>query len=120
MTGLGTILGFIGARSPNNESGTVTVYYTDGSTSSAQVTFDNYFYPVVPGTGDILAVETPYINESNSAITKTGHRDHPGYLFFTSVPLTAGKTVQAVVLPSGGRIAGGRIEGVHIFTIGIS
>lgn len=120
FSGSGTKLGFIGASSPSDAGGTVTVHYSDGSTSSAPITLDNYFYPVVPETGDTVVLEMPYINDSNPAFVKPpGRRDHPGWLFFTSVPLTAGKTVQAVVLPSGGRVVGGRIEGAHIFTIGI-
>lgn len=42
------------------------------------------------------------------------------YVFYTSVPITAGKTVAAVTLPAGGSIpASGRITGIHVFALGI-
>jgi len=43
LSGSGTTLGFLGAGSPGNESGSGTVYYTDGSTSTFSITLDNYF-----------------------------------------------------------------------------
>ena len=118
LTGIGNTLGFVGASSPNDETGTGTVYYSDGSTSSYTITLDNYFY--APDTGNDIVAQTPYINDSNSA-TNGGspQRDQPGWIFYTSVPITAGKTVTAVTLPAGGGVQGGRIVGMHVFALGI-
>jgi len=121
LSGSGTALGFLGAGSPSSESGSGTVYYTDGSTSGFSVTLDNYFDP--PVANDIIAT-LPYINDTNPATAgdggQPGQRKQTVYVFYTSAPLTPGKTVQAVTLPAGGTIpASGRISGMHIFALGI-
>jgi hypothetical protein len=42
-------------------------------------------------------------------------------VFYTSVAITPGKTVQAVTLPSGGTIRTGEggTSGIHIFALGV-
>ncbi len=120
LSGSGTTLGFLGAGSPGDESGTGTVYYTDGSTSSFTITLDNYFDK--PGTGNDIIATLPYINDSNPATAggTGGKRNQTVYVFCTSAAITAGKTVRAVTLPAGGTIpaAGGRIAGIHVFALG--
>jgi hypothetical protein len=63
-------------------------------------------------------------NDTNPATAgdggKAGQRNQTAYVFYTSAPLTAGKTVQGITLPAGGTIpASGRISGMHIFARGI-
>ncbi len=120
LSGSGTTLGFLGAGSPGDESGTGTVYYTDGSTSSFTITLDNYFDK--PGTGNDIIATLPYINDSNPATAggTGGKRNQTVYVFCTSAAITAGKTVRAVTLPAGGTIpaAGGRIAGIHVVALG--
>jgi beta-galactosidase len=118
LTGTGTTLGFVGASSPSDESGPGTIYYSDGSTSSYTITLDNYFD--APDTGNDIIAQNSYVNDSNSA-TNGGspQRDHPVWLFYTSVPVTAGKTVAAVTLPAGGGLQNGRIAGMHVFALGV-
>jgi len=97
----------------------VTIYYTDGSTSSASVTLDNYFS--APDTGDTVVAQMSYCNDSSSSTSGTGQpgqRQHPVWVFFASVPVTPGKTVQAVTLPTGGGTEGGRVVGMHVFALG--
>jgi beta-galactosidase len=120
LSGSGTTLGVIGAGSPASESGSGTVYYTDGTTSSFSITLDNYFD--APVANDLIA-QLPYINDTNPATAgdggKAGQRKQTAYVFYTSAPLTAGKTVQGITLPAGGTIpASGRISGMHIFALG--
>lgn len=119
VSGSGSKLAFVGASSPGNEGGTGTVYYTDGTTSTYDVTLDNYFYP--PGTGNDTLVETPYINSgtgyANGGVI--GRRNHPGWIFYTWVPITPGKTVKVVTLPTGGGMQGGRIVGMHVFAMAV-
>jgi beta-galactosidase len=121
LSGSGTTLGFIGAGSPANESGTGTVYYTDGSTSSFTITLDNYFE--TPDTGNDVIATLPYLNDSNPATAggTAGKRDQTVYVFYTSAALTPGRTVQAVTLPAGGTVpvGAGRISGIHIFALGV-
>jgi beta-galactosidase len=121
LSGSGTTLGVLGAGSPSNVSGSGTVYYTDGTTSSFSITLDNYFN--APVGNDAIAT-LPYVNDTNPATAgnggKPGQRKHTVYIFYTSAPLRAGKTVQAITLPKGGNIpASGRISGMHIFALAI-
>jgi beta-galactosidase len=121
LSGSGATLGLLGAGSPGNESGSGTVYYTDGTTSTFSVTLDNYFN--APVTNDAIAT-LPYINDTNPATAgnggQPGQRKQTVYVFYTSAPLAAGKTVQAVTLPAGGTTpASGRISGLHVFALGI-
>jgi hypothetical protein len=118
--GSGTQLGFVGAGSPADEGGPVTIYYTDGSTSGGSITLDNYFS--APDTGNAIVAAMSYCNDSSSGTSgtgKPGQRQHPVWIFSASVPITPGKTVQAVTLPTGGSIAGSRITGMHVFALGV-
>jgi beta-galactosidase len=120
LSGSGTTLGVLGAGSPT-VSGSGTVHYTDGTTSSFTITLDNYFN--APVTDDVIAT-LPYINDTNPATAgdggQPGRRKQTVFVFYTSAPLTAGKTVQAITLPAGGTTpAGGRISGIHIFALAV-
>jgi beta-galactosidase len=121
LSGSGTTLGILGAGSPSAESGPGTVYYTDGSTSTFSITLDNYFDA---STGNDTIATLSYCNDSNAATAgdngAAGRRERTVYVFCTSAPLTAGKTVQAVTLPTGGTVpASGRISGLHVFALAI-
>ena len=57
----------------------------------------------------------PYVNEATG-----GKVEQAAFIFYAGVPITAGKTVQAVTLPGGGVSApGGPVSGMHIFALGI-
>lgn len=49
----------------------------------------------------------------------SAQRNHSVWLFCTSVPVTAGKTVAAATLPAGGGVQNGRATGGHEFALGI-
>jgi len=124
LSGSGGTLGFLGAGSPGNATGTGTVHYTDGSTSSFTITLDDYF--AAPSAGNDVIATLPYLNDSDPATAggtggAGGKRNQTVYVFYTSAGITPGKTVQAVTLPGGGSIpaGGGRISGLHIFAFGI-
>jgi beta-galactosidase len=123
LSGSGTTLGILGAATPStpgDQAGSGTVLYTDGSTSRFQVTLDNYLGTAGP-QNDIIAA-LPYINDADPGTDGgvPGKSDQTAYIFYAAVPITSGKTVQAVTLPSGGSIpASGLISGLHIFSLGI-
>ncbi|MBO0889799.1 MAG: hypothetical protein J2P14_02715 [Acidothermales bacterium] len=121
VAGSGSTLGFLGASSPSDIGGTGTVHYADGSTSSFSVTLDNYFNPPDSPGNDTIAT-MPYLNDSNPASNggNVGRRDHAAYVFYVQAPITPGKTVRAVTLPTGGsNPASGRITGMHVFAVGV-
>ncbi|MFI2206615.1 GH92 family glycosyl hydrolase [Streptomyces sp. NPDC020192] len=78
-------------------SGTVTVTYTDGTTSKATVAFSDWTLnggSSKPLASDTTAVTTAYRN------TGSGSRDNvKTYVFATKVPLDASKQVASITLP---------------------
>lgn len=72
-SGSGSSLGFLTAANSSPESGTGTICYTDGTTQSFTLNVGNFW-------------------------CSSGHTV---YVFEQSVPLAAGKTVEAVTLPAG-------------------
>ncbi len=108
LTTSGT-LGFLGAASSGPSSGTATITYTDGSTQSFTLAFSDW--TLNGGTATIIAADT-------LATTMT-YRNSPygkqtinTYVFYTSVPLAAGKTTQSVTLPT--TVSAGQL---HVFAI---
>lgn len=119
LSGSGSTLGFLGTSANGNFGGTGTVYYTDGTISSFNLLFYDYWNP--PGPDNDTMATTPYINSQGLGGRPRGRRDHAVGVYYAGVPITPGKTVQAVALPSGATIppSGQRIIGMHIFAIGI-
>jgi hypothetical protein len=116
LSGSGTTLGFIGAGTPGDASGSGTVYYTDGRTSTFRVTLADYLD--VPGPENDVIASLPYVNATKPAAP--GRRAETIYVFYAAVPITSGRTVQAVTLPSGGsNPVSGPISGLRIFALGI-
>lgn len=98
----GASLGLLGtaANAPTDGSGvsgTMTVTYTDGTTSKATVGFSDWTLNAgssKPLPGDTTAVTTGYRN------TGSGGRDGvKTYVFATKVPLDASKQVASITLP---------------------
>ncbi|MEV7394651.1 lectin [Streptomyces sp. NPDC091215] len=98
----GASLGLLGAAANaptdgSGVSGTVTVTYTDGTTSKATVGFSDWTLnggSRQPMAGDTTAVTTGYRN------TGSGGRDGvKTYVFATKVPLDPSKQVASVTLP---------------------
>lgn len=95
-----TKLGFLGSAynaGTEGSSGTATITYTDGSTSSAELGFSDWTLSAgngTPGFGDVIVATTPYRNHT------TGKDQVKTYVFAKTLPLTSGKTVKSVTLPS--------------------
>ncbi|NNC12525.1 hypothetical protein HII28_11630 [Planctomonas sp. JC2975] len=91
LSGSGTQLGFLGLATNGNQSGTVTVHYTDGTTSTATVSFSDWWH-TTPSAGD-------------EAVASTKSSDgHTVGIFAFAVTLTVGKAVSAVDLPSNAKL----------------
>ena len=99
MHGSGS-LAFLGAGNNGTQSGTVTVTYQDGTTSTATLTFaDWYSNAAAPGT--TLVVTAPHWNRPAGS---TLDPNHPVSLYAASLQLTAGEQVAYVTLPSNARL----------------
>jgi beta-glucosidase len=109
LSGSGTDLGFLGASQNGVASGTVTVHYTDGSSQSYNLNMADW-YSNAPAVGNQVLTTTSSWN-----FTSSSQSPHAVSVYFGSVPLAAGKTVEAVTLPvlsnAGGTTA------MHIFAM---
>jgi beta-glucosidase len=100
QSGSGSTLAFLAVGTNGTQSGTVTVTYTDGSTSSGTITAaDWYNNAAVPGC--TLVVTAPYWNRP---VGSTLDPNHHVSLYATSVPLSVGKQIAYVTLPNNGRL----------------
>ncbi len=105
LSGQGQRLAFLGSGSSFGASGNVTVWYTDGTTSTGTIGFPNWSFQEADAHGATLV------------ISMTGRHTPSGYanaqyqyrVFAHSVPLDPAKTVEMVTLPSVGSL--------HIFDI---
>ncbi|HTT50445.1 MAG TPA: hypothetical protein VMH35_03465 [Streptosporangiaceae bacterium] len=114
ISGSGASLGFLAAANNSAEPGTGTIYYTDGSTQSFTLDAGNFWYPAGQD-GNPANVQVAGVDYANYP---TGSSGHEVYVFEQSVPLAAGKTVAAVMLPSLGGVAGYNAA-LHVFALAI-
>lgn len=106
-----TLLGFLGAGSAGDASGTVTITYTDGTTQAETVTFSDWTLGGGGGQfqpGNVTVAASAYRNGNNS-------QDQTTTYVFASWPiqLQAGRTIKSVRLPA--NVSGGTM---HVFAIG--
>ncbi|MFI5609579.1 GH92 family glycosyl hydrolase [Amycolatopsis sp. NPDC051903] len=104
-------LALLGSASNGNAQGTLTVTYTDGTTSTATVGFSDWTLGgggAQPAFGNRIVLSTPYRNASG------GDPQQIRTMVFGTAPITldAGKTVASVTLPS--NVSGGAM---HVFAI---
>ncbi len=109
VSGSGSELAFLGGAVGGKSSGTVTITYTDGTTQTATLEFTDW--AIGGGASAILPDNTiaAYMTYRNTA---TGQQYLALYLFMAYIPVTSGKTVATVTLPT--TLTGG---GMHIFAV---
>ncbi|TWP34101.1 NEW3 domain-containing protein [Leekyejoonella antrihumi] len=103
-SGQGSKLGFLGSEAGDVQD-TVTVTYTDGSTSTGQLGFPNWSFSDPSEFGSQVAISVKGRN------TQAGYADsaYDYRVFYNSIPLDAGKQVASVTLPTN--------AAVHIFAM---
>ena len=112
MTGSGSTLGILGASNNGNATGPVTVLYTDGTTTTAQAT-ENDWYSNAAATGaDILVTTANWDHPSSQGA-------HAVSVYATSIPLDPSKTVADVILPSSSTESATASGPFHVFALGI-
>jgi beta-glucosidase len=112
--GSGSTLGFLTAANNAAESGTGTIYYTDGTSQSFTLSAGNFWYPPAQN-GNPPSTQVAAVNYANYP---SGPTTHTVYVFEQNVPLAAGQTVAAVTLPSLGNVAGYNAA-LHVFALAI-
>jgi hypothetical protein len=113
LAGSGSRLGFLGTGDYGTARGTGTIVYSDGSAQAFGLAFADWWANKAAPGGDILTT-LPYVDLAS------GSQQQPASVYYASVPLEPGKTVQYVILPpdvsQGG--ASGHTE-MHIFAAAI-
>jgi beta-glucosidase len=113
-----TQLAFLGASSGNDQNGTGTIFYTDGTMQSYNLVLDNWFNNPDSASNNTVATAN-YINDSTGSGNNgvVGQRTHKARVFSVSIPLTPGKIVSSVTLPMVATLPG--VFPVHIFAMGV-
>ena len=114
-SGSASSLGLLLAANNSAEAGTGTIYYTDGSSQAFTLSAGNFWYPAGQN-GNPSGVQVAAVNYANYP---TGSSGHTIYVFEHNVPLTAGKSIRAVTLPSLGNVAGYNAA-LHVFALSTS
>ena len=95
-----TSIGFLGSAVNGGlvgASGTVTINYTDGTTSTGTLGMSDWTLDANSGTpqfGDVTVATTPYRN------APTGMQSVNTYIFADTVPVDGSKTVASITLPA--------------------
>lgn len=95
-----SMVGFLGSATNaggSGSQGTVTVTYTDGTTSTASLTFSDWTLGGGGGSpvgGNVIAATTPYRNGG------TGPQNINTYIFAQTISVDSTKTVASVTLPA--------------------
>jgi beta-glucosidase len=105
LAGSGNTLGIVAASTGGDTSGTVTVTYTDGSSTQAAISVANWIdtsAAAAPpgGKADLLATASGWLAATGGAGTL------PVSLSYLAVPLESAKTVASVTLPAVGTATG--------------
>ncbi|MBA2394670.1 MAG: cellulase family glycosylhydrolase [Ktedonobacteraceae bacterium] len=107
-----TLLAFLGSASNGASTGTATITYTDGSTQTFGLGFSDWTLnggKVSPSYGNTISYTSAY---RSSPHVSGGKLSGKAYIFYTSVPLQAGKTIANVALPA--TVSGGQM---HVFAV---
>ena len=112
ISGSGSTLGLLGASNNGSATGPVTVIYTDGTSTTTQVTFADWYSNAAAPGGDIL-VTTPDWNHPAS------EGPHAVSIYAASVPLDPSKTVADVILPTQSEQPTSGPGPFHVFAVGI-
>src|SRR5580658_6527710 len=109
VAGAGTTLGVVGASAYGSTSGTFTVTYADGSTSTATVAFADWIN-TSPASGTDTLATTAGWNPGGTI---------PVSLSYAAIPLTSSQPVVSVTLPAVGASVGMNVPAMHIFSLTI-
>ena len=114
VSGSGHLLGFLGASTGANTSGTGTVIYTDGTSQTYSLNLADW-WSANATAGSAIAAMTPYIDAGADG----SRQNQTVHVYVAWVPLDPSKTVQYVILP---RVNSDVTAGpaMHIFGVSIA
>ncbi len=105
-------LGLLGSSTNGSSQGTITINYTDGTSSTETVSFNDWAQG--PGGGDTAVATMSYRNSdggTSQAITM--------YVYATTVPVDPSKTVASVTFPDVSSQVGSSTTAMHIFALSL-
>lgn len=107
-----TTLGLLGSSSNGGSQGTIVINYTDGTSSTQTVSFNDWAGG--PGGADTAVATMPYRNSSAGGSQTLGM-----YVYATTVPVNPAKTVASVVLPDVSNRVGTGVTAMHVFGLAL-
>jgi glucoamylase len=107
VSGSGSTLGVVGASAFGTTSGTFTVNYGNGTSSSQTVSFGDWINESAATGTDTLATTAGW----NTGGTV------PVSLYYAAIPLTAGQRVVSVTLPTVGATVANNVPSMHVFSM---
>ena len=110
LDGTGTVLGVTGASAYGTTSGTLTVDYANGSTSTATLSFADWTSTSAAAGSDLLATTAAERRHRQ-------RRNHAGQPVLRGHPVTAGQRVTSVTLPAVGSGVGKNVPSMHVFSL---
>lgn len=113
LAGTGHTLGLLTTGTYFPPPGTLTVTYTDGTTTTA--TISDTDWQAAPPAGSDVAITTTYHNW-----TGAGRVNRNAYVYFHAVPLDPTKTVASITLPTIGDHTTGGTPALHVFAVALS
>jgi glucoamylase len=109
VSGSGTVLGVVGASAYGSTTGTFTIGYANGTTSTATVTFADWIDTSAAAGTDLLATTAGWNPGGTTPVS----------LSYAAIPLTAGQRVVSVTLPAVGATVGNGVPSMHVFSLTI-
>jgi len=108
-----TTLGLLGISTNGGSQGTMVINYTDGTSSTATVSFNDWASS--PGSGDTAVATMSYRNSISGA-----SQSITMYVFATTVPVDPSKTVASIEFPNVSNTIGtGNTTAMHIFAVSL-
>src|SRR5450755_3721841 len=117
VRGAGNTLGVAAAATGGSAAGTLTVTYTDGTTTAATVSVADWV-----STSAAAPPSGPAGGESDLLATTAGWNPGgslPVSLSYLSVPVNPAKTVASVTLPAVGTTVGHDVPALHVFDVAL-
>ena len=111
VSGGGSTLGFLVSSTNGGSQGTVIINYTDGTSSTATLSVNDWAGG--PGNGDTSVAAMTYRNSFGGSQTINM------WVYATTVPVTSSKTVASVTFPDVSNTTSNGATAMHIFAIAL-
>jgi hypothetical protein len=103
-------LGLLESSSDGGSQGTITINYTDGSSSTATVASSDWAGG--PGATETAAATLPYRNSTSGSSQQL-----TAYVYATTAPVDPNKTVESITFPNVSNTTDGGATAMHIWAV---